>query len=173
MIVNAFAFRVGCGFDAHRFAEGRPLVLGGVVVPFERGLEGHSDADVLVHSLCDAILGAVGEGDLGRHFPDTDPRYKGISSLDLLRRTVALARERGGWTVVNADLTLVLQAPKIAPYVGEMKERIGAILGPDAAVNIKATTTEGLGFAGRGEGAAAMAVVLMAEAGPSKPPQER
>jgi len=158
--MGGVGLRVGCGFDAHRLVEGRPLVLGGVEVPFERGLLGYSDADVLLHALCDAILGAIGEGDIGRHFPDTDARFKGISSLLLLERTVALARE-GGWSVVNADLTLILQAPKIAPFIPEMSARLGRVLGGSAAVNIKATTTEHLGFPGRGEGAAAMAVVLM------------
>jgi 2-C-methyl-D-erythritol 2,4-cyclodiphosphate synthase len=155
-------FRVGCGFDAHRLVPGRPLVLGGVTIPHERGLEGHSDADVLIHALCDAILGAIGAGDIGRHFPDTDPRYKGISSLVLLERTVALARERG-WAVVNADLTLILQAPKIGPHVPAMIARLGEVVGSKAAINIKATTTEGMGFTGTGEGAAAMAVVLLQE----------
>jgi 2-C-methyl-D-erythritol 2,4-cyclodiphosphate synthase len=154
-------FRIGCGFDAHRLVAGRPLVLGGVVIPHDRGLEGHSDADVLVHALCDAVLGAIGAGDLGRHFPDGDPQYAGISSLVLLERTMALARAQG-WDIVNADLTLILQEPKIAPHVSEMTANLRTVLGPSAAINIKATTTEGIGFTGRGEGAAAMAVVLMA-----------
>ena len=158
--MNNNQFRIGCGFDAHRFVEGRPLVLGGVTVPNERGLEGHSDADVLTHALCDAILGAIGAGDIGRHFPNTDPRYKGISSLLLLERVVALAGE-SGWTVSNADVTVIMQAPKIAPHVPAMIERLQKGLGPAAAVNIKGTTTEGMGFTGTGEGAAAMAVVLM------------
>jgi 2-C-methyl-D-erythritol 2,4-cyclodiphosphate synthase len=161
--LSTVAFRVGCGYDAHRFAAGRPLVLGGVTIPHDRGLAGHSDADVLIHALCDAILGAMGEGDLGRHFPDTDPQYKGISSVVLLESVLALAREKG-WTVGNADLTLVLQAPKIAPHVEAMKKTLGAVLGEEAAINIKATTTEGMGFTGRGEGAAAMAVVLLEKA---------
>jgi 2-C-methyl-D-erythritol 2,4-cyclodiphosphate synthase len=160
--VSGVPFRIGCGFDAHRLVAGRPLVLGGVTIPFDRGLEGHSDADVLSHALCDAILGAIGEGDLGRHFPDTDPQYAGISSLVLLERTVALARERG-WRVVNADMTLVLQKPKIAPYVEQMIARLAPMLGKQASINIKATTTETMGFAGRGDGVAAQAVVLMTD----------
>ena len=153
-------FRVGHGFDAHRLVEGRPLVLGGVPLAFERGLEGHSDADVLIHALCDAILGAIGEGDLGRHFPDADPQYAGISSLVLLERTVALARERG-FEVVNADVTVILEAPKIAPHAAAMNARLQAVLGPKSTINVKATTTEGMGFTGRGEGVAAAAVVLL------------
>ncbi len=152
-------FRVGCGFDAHRLVAGRPLVLGGVTIPFDRGLEGHSDADVLVHALCDAILGAIGAGDIGRHFPDTDPRYKGISSLVLLERVAALARA-GGWKIINADVTVILQRPKIAPHVPAMIERLGAVLGPDVGLNVKGKTTEGMGFTGTGEGVAAMAVAL-------------
>jgi 2-C-methyl-D-erythritol 2,4-cyclodiphosphate synthase len=158
--VNETEFRVGCGYDAHRLVEGRPLILGGVSIPSRRGLEGHSDADVLIHALCDAILGAIGGGDIGRHFPDSDPQYAGISSLVLLKRTVAMARE-DAWQVVNADLTLVLEAPKVARHVPEMVERLQDVLGPAGTVNVKATTTEGMGFVGRGEGAAAMAVVLL------------
>jgi len=160
--MSGTSFRVGCGFDAHRLVAGRPLVLGGVTIPSERGLEGHSDADVLVHALCDAILGAIGAGDIGRHFPDTDPAYRGISSVVLLERVVSLARE-GGWSVVNADLTFIAQRPKIAPHVPAMIERLQKVLGPKAAINIKGTTTEGMGFTGTGEGAAAMAVVLVAQ----------
>ena len=160
-------FRVGCGFDAHRLVAGRPLVLGGVTIASERGLDGHSDADVLVHALCDAILGAIGEGDLGRHFPDSDPRYAGISSLVLLERTVAMARERG-WGIVNTDLTLILQTPKIAEHVPAMVACLREILGSTAVVNIKGTTTERLGFAGRGEGAAAFAVVLLTDLSTSR-----
>lgn len=158
------AFRVGFGFDAHRFCTGRPLILGGVEVPSEKGLEGHSDADVLTHALCNAILGATGLGDIGRHFPDSDPRYAGISSIALLERTLEMARSRG-WRPVNADLMVVLETPRIAPYVEQMKKRLGAALGHGVAVNIKATTTEGMGFCGRGEGAAAFAVVLMETGG--------
>jgi len=158
--MNPTAFRVGSGFDAHKFASGRALVLGGVTVPYDRGLEGHSDADVLTHALCDAILGAIGAGDIGRHFPDDDPRFKDVSSLSLLEQTVAMAREHG-WRVINADLTLIMQEPKIARYAAAMVGRLGEVLGPDAAVNVKATTTEGMGFTGRGDGAAAQAVVLL------------
>jgi len=158
--MSAAVFRVGCGFDAHRLVKGRPLVLGGVPIPYERGLEGHSDADVLVHALCDAILGAIGAGDLGRHFPDTDREYRGISSLILLKRVVDLA-SRLGWQVINADLTLIMEKPKIAPHVPAMTARLAEVLGPTVALNIKGTTTEGMGFTGTGEGAAALAVALM------------
>lgn len=141
------------------------MVLGGVTIPSQRGLEGHSDADVLIHALCDAMLGAIGAGDLGRHFPDSDPQYAGISSVLLLERTVAMVRE-SGYAVLNADVTLVLQAPRIAPHASAMKERLQEVIGAQAAINVKATTTEGLGFTGRGEGAAAFAVVLL---GPGDP----
>jgi len=154
--------RVGCGFDAHRFVAGRPLVLGGVTIPYERGLEGHSDADVLIHALCDAILGAIGAGDIGTHFPDTDPRYKDISSVELLKQTLFMAKVRG-WHLVNADMTLIMQAPRIAPYVPAMIARLREAVGPVAALNIKATTTEKMGFTGSGEGAAALAVALLAK----------
>jgi len=165
---EAPGLRVGCGFDAHRLVAGRPLVLGGVTIPYQRGLEGHSDADVLIHALCDAILGAIGAGDIGRHFPDTDPRYKGISSLVLLQRVVELAHEQG-WRLVNADVTVIMQAPKIAPYVPAMIARLSEVLSPGAAINIKGKTTEGMGFTGTGEGAAAMAVALLEQRNRRKP----
>jgi 2-C-methyl-D-erythritol 2,4-cyclodiphosphate synthase len=152
---------VGLGYDAHRLVSGRPLILGGVEIPYHLGLAGHSDADVLIHAIGDALLGAVAAGDLGRHFPDTDPAYKGISSLILLERIVALVRERGS-RIVNVDATVVAQAPKLAPHIPQMISRLAPVLQrPPEAVNIKATSTEGMGFAGRGEGIAAYAVVLV------------
>lgn len=155
--------RVGFGYDVHAFVPGRALVLGGVEVPHSRGLLGHSDADVLLHAICDALLGAATMGDIGRHFPDSDPAYKGISSLLLLERTVSLIRERG-FRIGNIDTTLVAQRPKLAPYISRMVERIAEVTGlPIDRVNVKATTTEKLGFAGREEGVAAYAVVLLEE----------
>ena len=151
-------YRIGHGYDVHAFADGRSLILGGVCVPFERGLAGHSDADVLVHAIMDALLGAVGEGDIGRHFPDRDPAYLNISSLVLLERTAEILAAHGA-RVINLDTTVVLQAPKIAPYIGQMREQIARTLGiARERINIKATTEEHLGFTGRGEGAAAHAV---------------
>ena len=151
--------RVGTGYDAHRLKEGRRLVLCGVDVPFERGLDGHSDADVAVHALMDALLGAVGEGDIGRHFPDSDPKYEGISSMLLLADVMRLLAERG-WSVVNADVTIVAQRPKLAGYLPEMAANLRAALGTDA-VNVKATTTERMGFEGEGLGISAQAAVLV------------
>jgi 2-C-methyl-D-erythritol 2,4-cyclodiphosphate synthase len=156
--------RIGLGYDVHAFSEGRRLVIGGVELPSTRGLLGHSDADVLVHALMDAILGALREGDLGKHFPDTDPGYEGISSITLLETLAALMRERG-WRLVDADTVLVMEAPKIAPYREEMRARVAAALGvTPERIGIKATTTEGLGLTGRREGAAAQAVVLLERA---------
>jgi len=153
--------RIGFGYDSHRLAAGRKLILGGMWVPFELGLLGHSDADVLVHAVCDAILGAVGAGDIGRQFPDTDPAYRDVSSLLLLKRVAVLAVGKG-CHVVNVDATLVLERPKLAPYLGEMAENIAGILGiPAARVSVKAKTNEGMGLVGAGEGAAAFAVVLV------------
>lgn len=153
--------RVGLGYDVHAFADGRRLVVGGVEVPSERGLMGHSDADVLVHALMDAILGAMREGDIGKHFPDTDAEYAGVSSIGLLARVAGLMRERG-WRLLDADTVLVMEAPKIAPFREEMRGRIAAALGVDVErIGVKATTTEGLGLTGRREGAAAQAVVLL------------
>lgn len=152
------------GYDVHAFAEGRPLVLGGVEIPFQRGLAGHSDADVLVHALMDALLGAARAGDIGQHFPDTDPAWAGASSLALLQRVSDII-EAQGWHVVDADCVLALELPKIAPFRDEMRTRIAASLGvPHDRIGLKATTTEGLGFTGRGEGIAAYAVVLLARA---------
>ncbi len=153
--------RVGFGYDVHALVEGRRLVLGGVDIPFDKGLAGHSDADVLTHALMDALLGAAGLGDIGRRFPDTDERYRGADSIGLLERVVELL-EREGWRPGNADLTLVAQRPRLAGHVPAMRERLAAALRvPPARVNIKATTTEGLGFAGRGEGIAAYAVAVL------------
>ena len=155
--------RIGHGYDVHRLVAGRKLILGGVDIPFETGLLGHSDADVLLHAICDAILGAIGEGDIGRHFPDTDPAFKGASSLLLLGEVMALA-DRKGYRIGNVDATIVAQRPKLAPYIVRMKENIAAVLGCDASrVNVKATTTEELGFAGRQEGIAAYSVALLEE----------
>jgi 2-C-methyl-D-erythritol 2,4-cyclodiphosphate synthase len=154
--------RVGFGYDAHRLVPGRPLILGGVEIPHHLGLAGHSDADVLTHALGDALLGAVAAGDLGRHFPDTDPAFRGISSLVLLERIVAVVHSRG-YTPQNVDVTVVAEKPRLASFVPQMIGKIAPILGlaPDA-VSIKATSTEKMGFAGREEGIAAYAVVLVA-----------
>lgn len=153
--------RIGQGFDAHRFAPGTRLVIGGVEIPYEYGLEAHSDGDVLLHAITDAVLGACGAGDLGKHFPDTDAAFSGIDSRVLLRQAVALAGERG-WAVGNVDATIIAQRPRLAPYMAAMHERVAADLqvAPDA-VNLKASTTERMGFTGRGEGIAALAVVLL------------
>ena len=148
----------GLGYDIHRFAEGRALVLGGVEIPHDRGLEGHSDADVLSHAIADAVLGAIGEQDIGHHFPNTDPSIRGISSLEILEKAANLARARGA-RINSIDATVIAEAPKIAPHVFVMRERIAAALGlPAARVAVKATTNEGLGAIGRGEGIAARAV---------------
>jgi 2-C-methyl-D-erythritol 2,4-cyclodiphosphate synthase len=155
--------RVGQGFDAHRFGEGRPLVLGGVTIPHPQGLAAHSDGDVLIHALCDALLGAAGLGDIGRHFPDSSAEFAGIDSRVLLRRVLA-SLHREGFRVQNADLTLVAQRPKLAPYIPGMRTLLASDLEVEPArVNVKATTTEGMGFTGRGEGIAAFAVVLLEE----------
>lgn len=153
--------RIGTGFDVHRLTDGRRLVLGGVEVPFGKGLLGHSDGDVLLHAISDAILGALSEGDIGVHFPDTDKEIEGIDSAVILARICAIARDRG-YRVVNVDSVVVAQAPKIAPYREAMRERIANLLSIDAGmVGLKGKTTEGLGLTGRGEGIAAHAVVLM------------
>lgn len=155
------SLRIGHGFDVHRFGPGECVVIGGVRIPFQRGLVAHSDGDVLLHALCDALLGAAGLGDIGGHFPDTDPHYRGADSRALLRSTRALLYGRG-WAVANVDLTIVAQAPRMAPYIGEMRTRIAADLAlTPEQVNVKATTTENLGFTGRGEGIAAHAVALL------------
>jgi 2-C-methyl-D-erythritol 2,4-cyclodiphosphate synthase len=153
--------RVGQGFDVHPFASGRKLVIGGVDIPYPKGLEGHSDADVLLHAICDALLGAAGLGDIGRHFPDTDPRYHGIDSRKLLR-AVSAELKKSGFRVVNVDATIIAQEPRMAPHMPRMVGNIAEDLGlKPAAVNIKATTTEKLGFIGRGEGVAAQAIALI------------
>lgn len=153
--------RVGFGYDSHRFVEGRNFILGGEKIPYEKGLLGHSDADVLLHSICDAILGAIGEGDLGRHFPDKDPAYKDISSLKLLIKVKDIA-DRNGYYVNNIDSTVVLERPRLIEYIGEMALNIAGVLDISVdRVNIKATTNEGMGFVGRGDGVAAFAVVTV------------
>jgi 2-C-methyl-D-erythritol 2,4-cyclodiphosphate synthase len=153
--------RVGTGVDVHAFAAGRPLVLGGVTIPFDRGLAGHSDADVLLHAVADAILGALALGDIGMHFPDTDARWKGADSRVLLRHVAGLARERG-FAVGNVDVTAVAQVPKLAPHVAAMRANLAADLGCAIdAVSVKATTSERLGFTGREEGIAALATVAL------------
>jgi 2-C-methyl-D-erythritol 2,4-cyclodiphosphate synthase len=153
--------RVGQGFDVHAWVADRPLRLGGVDIPYDLGLLGHSDADVLLHAIIDALLGAAGLGDIGRHFPDSDAQYKGIDSRELLKRVFVEISKRS-WQVVNLDATVICQKPKLAPYIPAMESCVAEILhAPLSAVNIKATTTENLGFTGRGEGAAAQAVVLI------------
>jgi len=154
--------RIGTGYDVHRLVDGRKLIIGGVDIPYEKGLLGHSDADVLLHAICDALLGAAGLGDIGKHFPDTDPRFKGISSQNLLGEVVRLLVEKG-FRVNNIDATIVAERPKMAPHVLQMTANIATAVNVDrGAVNVKATTTEGLGFAGKGEGMAAYAVCTIA-----------
>jgi 2-C-methyl-D-erythritol 2,4-cyclodiphosphate synthase len=154
-------FRVGNGYDVHRLAEGLPLVLGGVKIPHTKGCVAHSDGDVLIHALCDALLGALALGDIGQHFPDTSDAYAGIDSTILLARVAEMVRERG-WEVVNVDTTLLAQKPKIAPHVPQMRARLAEVLGVALeAVSVKATTTERLGFTGREEGIAAYATCLL------------
>ncbi len=153
--------RIGQGFDAHQLVEGRKLIIGGVEIPYGKGLLGHSDADVLLHAICDALLGAAALGDIGRHFSDTDAKYKDIDSRILLREALHLVREQG-YRVGNVDATIIAQAPKMAPHIPQMVVHIAADLRVEkGAVNVKATTTEQLGFSGRGEGIAAQAVVLL------------
>lgn len=153
--------RIGQGFDVHRFAEGRPLILGGVEIPHHLGLLGHSDADVLLHVLSDAILGALGKGDIGTHFPDTDPQYKGADSGELLRIVWEMALNEG-YQLGNADATIIAQRPKMLPHIPAIKERIATLLQVEPTlINVKATTTEQLGFVGREEGIAALAVVSL------------
>jgi len=153
--------RIGQGFDVHALVEGRPLIIGGVAIAFDKGLLGHSDADVLLHAICDALLGAAGLGDIGRHFPDTDPAYKNADSRVLLRSTGAKVRD-AGWRIGNIDTIIIAQAPKMAPHVAQMIANIAGDLGIEtSAVNVKAKTTERLGFTGRGEGIAAEAVALL------------
>ena len=159
--MEMYEFRVGHGYDVHRLTEDRKLILGGVEVPYSLGLLGHSDADVLVHAIMDALLGACGLGDIGRHFPDSSEEFRGISSLVLLSRVKSII-ESEGCSVVNVDATLVLQRPKVAPYIDEMKSNIATTLGIQSdRINVKATTEEHLGFTGRGEGISAHAVAMI------------
>ena len=155
--------RVGQGFDVHALVAGRPLIIGGVHIPWEKGLEGHSDADVLLHAICDALLGAAGLGDIGRHFPDNDPKFRGADSRKLLGHVAGLLASHG-LAVVNVDATIIAQAPKMAPHIAQMQSHIAADLKIGlACVNVKAKTTERLGFTGRGEGIAAEAIALLEE----------
>lgn len=155
--------RVGMGYDVHKLTEGRKLILGGVDIPWEKGLLGHSDADVLIHAVMDALLGAAALGDIGKHFPDTDPAYKGISSIKLLVHVVELLRKQG-YAVGNIDATVIAQKPKMAPHIPQMRKNMADALGiPESKINIKATTEEGLGFTGRGEGIASQAICLLIE----------
>ncbi len=157
--------RIGQGIDAHRLVAGRPLVLGGVAIPFDRGLEGHSDGDALLHAVTSALIGALGEGDLGRHFPSSDPSLAGIASTEILARIAARIRERG-YTLGNLDATIVAQAPRLAGYLDKMRAVIADVLGvPADCVNVKVTSTDQLGAIGRGEGIAAQAVALLVETG--------
>lgn len=160
--------RIGQGFDAHPLVAGRRLIIGGVEIPYEKGLAGHSDADLLLHAVCDALIGAAALGDVGTHFPDTDARYAGADSRGLLREVEALLA-RDGWRIVNIDATIIAQAPKMAPHIPRMRDNIADDLGiSPASVNIKAKTTEKLGFVGRGEGMAAEAVALIDRASVSE-----
>jgi 2-C-methyl-D-erythritol 2,4-cyclodiphosphate synthase len=161
MIGEIDMFRIGQGYDVHQLVEGRPLIIGGITIPYEKGLLGHSDADVLLHTVADACLGAIGAGDIGKHFPDTDPEFKDADSAKLLQYIWAIVKKEG-YSLGNADCTIIAQSPKMAPYIEEMRGRIAELL--DASIdriNVKATTTEKLGFTGRGEGIAAQAVVLL------------
>ncbi len=155
--------RIGQGFDVHQLVEGRPLILGGITIPYEKGLLGHSDADVLLHTIADAALGAIGEGDIGKHFPDTDSAFKDADSAKLLIHVWNLVKERG-YQLGNIDCTIIAQKPKMAPHIEDMRTRIAELLEADTTqVNVKATTTEKLGFTGRGEGIAAQAVILLVQ----------
>jgi len=157
--------RVGIGYDVHPLVAGRPLIIGGISIPFDRGLDGHSDADVLLHAIGDAVLGAAAQGDLGRHFPDTDPRYRDASSVRLLEAVADLVAE-SGWRVVNVDAVVIAEAPRLAPFVPGMRAAIGKALRlPESGVSVKATTHERLGSLGRGEGIAAQAVCLIEQRG--------
>ena len=154
-------FRIGQGFDVHQLVEGRPLIIGGITIPYEKGLLGHSDADVLLHTIADACLGAIGEGDIGRHFPYTDPEFKDADSAKLLEHVWMMVKDKG-YELVNADCTIIAQKPKMLPYIGQMKERIAQLLDANLEqINVKATTTEKLGFTGRGEGIASQVAVLL------------
>ncbi|QPC48014.1 2-C-methyl-D-erythritol 2,4-cyclodiphosphate synthase [Mangrovibacillus cuniculi] len=153
--------RIGQGFDVHQLVEGRPLIMGGITIPYEKGLLGHSDADVLLHTIADAALGAIGEGDIGKHFPDTDEAFKDADSAKLLEHVWALVKEKG-YKLGNMDCTIIAQKPKMAPYIEPIRERIAQLVEADVSqINVKATTTEKLGFTGRGEGIASQAVILL------------
>jgi 2-C-methyl-D-erythritol 4-phosphate cytidylyltransferase/2-C-methyl-D-erythritol 2,4-cyclodiphosphate synthase len=153
--------RIGCGYDSHRFTAGRKLILGGVEIPFDKGLHGHSDADALIHAICDALLGAAGADDIGRHFPDTDPQYKDISSMLLLGRVQELIAAKG-FTINNIDATIIMEKPKVAPFAAQITANIAEVLHLAAAdINIKAKTNEGMGFVGRGEGIVVTAVATL------------
>lgn len=153
--------RIGMGYDVHRLVEGRALIIGGVEIPYEKGLLGHSDADVLLHAIMDALLGAAAMGDIGKHFPDTDPEYKGISSMVLMEKVGELLRENG-FIIENIDATIIAQAPKMRPYIDSMRENIARVLEVDVScVNVKATTEEGLGFTGSGEGISSQAICML------------
>ena len=155
--------RIGHGYDVHRLVEGRPLILGGVTIPYEKGLLGHSDADVLLHAVSDALLGAAGLGDIGKHFPDTDPQYKGADSLELLKVVVSRVKEKG-YRISNIDVTMIAQKPKLRPHIEAMEQNIAGAVGIDFdRVNVKATTEEQLGFTGTGEGMRCHAVCLLEE----------
>lgn len=157
-------FRIGHGFDVHPLVAGRRCIIGGVDIPYDKGLDGHSDADVLLHAVCDALLGAAALGDIGKHFPNTDPRFKGIDSRELLRHVAALLRDKG-YAVMNVDGTVIAEMPKLAPHIAAMRANIAVDIGIlDDCVNVKATTSERLGFTGRGEGIAAEAVCLIQKA---------
>lgn len=159
-------FRVGHGYDAHRWTDGRPLILGGVRIPHPQGLLGHSDADVLLHAICDAILGALALGDMGQHFPDSDPQFEGISSIKLLEETMLMAKDRG-WKVGNLDATILAQRPRLASYIPQMVQSIAQTLDVEpSSISVKATTTEGMGFVGREEGVAAHAMILLVRPAP-------
>jgi 2-C-methyl-D-erythritol 2,4-cyclodiphosphate synthase len=154
-------FRIGQGFDVHQLTENRPLIIGGITIPYELGLLGHSDADVLLHTVADACLGAIGEGDIGRHFPDTDPEFKDADSAKLMEQVWKIVKEKG-YRLVNIDCTIIAEKPKMAPYIPQMRERVADLLEANVdQVNVKATTTEKLGFTGRGEGIASQVAVLL------------
>ncbi|MEC2073974.1 2-C-methyl-D-erythritol 2,4-cyclodiphosphate synthase [Alkalihalophilus marmarensis] len=153
--------RIGQGYDVHQLVEGRPLIIGGITIPYEKGLLGHSDADVLLHTIADAVLGAVAEGDIGKHFPDTDPEFKDADSAELLTHVWGIVKDKG-YELGNIDCTIIAQKPKMAPHINDMRQRIAELLEADISqVNVKATTTEKLGFTGRGEGIASLATVLL------------
>ncbi|WP_017754887.1 2-C-methyl-D-erythritol 2,4-cyclodiphosphate synthase [Calidifontibacillus oryziterrae] len=157
-------FRIGQGFDVHQLVEGRPLIIGGITIPYDKGLLGHSDADVLLHTISDAALGALALGDIGKHFPDTDPKYKDADSAKLMEHVWQLIKKEG-YKLGNLDCTIIAQKPKMAPYIEKMRERIANLLEADISlINVKATTTEKLGFTGREEGIAAQAVILLVKA---------